>query len=49
MLKYATQLRQYNKQYNTYTQQPEMLKHATQISQYTFYVSITMFCAMSCF
>jgi len=38
-----------NKQYNAYTQQPEMLKHATQLSKYTFYVSIAMFCAMSCF
>ena len=38
-----------NKQHNTFTQQPEMLKQATQLSQYTFCVAITMFCAMSCF
>jgi len=32
-----------------HTQQPEMLIHVTQLSKYTFYVSITMFCTMSCF
>jgi len=39
----------WNIQHNGYTQQPEMFKHATQLSKYTFYVSIAMFCAMSFF